>query len=585
MDWLVTQLGNIAATVFTTVMMVFGYFADAFVKFFFQTLVKPLLDNTVFAPFQITNTAHTVGSALILAWETLGAISVAVALVLLLYAAFSRMFFAIGGAASWGEVSSGVLMWLVVLIGGWIFLNLLVQISNAGTQALAQGIQQEVDTYFSFHALQPVASGASTAVVLFTYFFFPVVMLIMGALALWACGVWLMRQLDLVIYGGLLPIAAALGINGNKAPFKQIWSELMGAIFNQLAMAFIFFIAFHFLGSAPSAAQNPGQLVAAQLVHLALTITAITLAARAPQILGNLTGHHSAGSSHMLAGMALGYIGAKGLAGAAKMTKAGQTIGAKVESKQAQARMGALNDANRPSALERVTQSGPGQRIGEKLSSLGNKFRNSATGQAISQAAAETAQAHPTFTKAARAAGQAAKGVSKPLRKAAAAALQPRKTMGQMTAAAVATSMMGAGVGSAQPEHAPHSTMAQAQSSINIMGQQGIAAAAGDLGGAGPDGYPMNEVPTDNFVALGQRVNANISQQMINPATGQAEFVPMVQQQEMVRNGWKAVTNAQGHNIYQAQFAKGSWEDTMYQKLTKSQLKNIPTQPNPNPSY
>ena len=590
MSWLINQLGNIGAAIFKAVMAITGYFADKIVTFVLQTIVLPVLNNTIFKPFSITNQPHSVGGVLLGVWETLAVISAMVALTMLVFAVFSHMAGNIGGRKSWGEVAEGLMVWLIVLVGGWTFLNLLVQISNAGTQALKGSIDASAIALFSTH-VNTATSAMSTTMVIWTDLMSPLVLLLMGALALWAAGVWLMRQIDLVLYGGLLPLTAALGINGNKTPFKWAWSEAMGAVFNQLAMAFILWVGFSFIspsgtGTAAAAAASGSASIDTQFVRILLAITTFTLAARAPQILANLTGHHNAGSGHLLAGMALGYMGAKGFGAAAKMSPAGQAVSMAVQGRQGTAAATAMGWSGRPSMGDRVKNSAVGQAVSQKMSQMGYAARNSKAGQAVSQAASDMAEAHPTLARAAKgaagAAGSAARTVSKPLRTAASMAYQPMATLGNMAAGGAAASMATHGVGSSAPEHS-RATMAQSQAATMSLAQDGVEATGRRLAGSDPAASL-----DDGIAQAANLTNSSISRLYEHPGTGAQMQVPVnpTAIKQATAQGYKPVINPQtGQGVYQTQFAKGSWQGTLYDKMQTSVLKNIPHAENTQANY
>lgn len=526
MSWLINSLGALAGDIVTHVILpVLGTLMNGILQAVVTQLVLPILQATVFAPFSLA--PHTaVGAAALKVWATMGFLSAGVALAMLAFAAFSRMAFALGGAKSWAEIGEGLAIWTAVLVGGWTFLNLLLGISNAGTRALVASVSHSINQIFAANGL--ALGGAASAAAVFTTLLWPISGLLLVGLLLWAVGVWLMRQVDLVLYAGLLPVTAALGIGGNTGPFKWAWSEAMGAVFNQLAMALVLWVGAQFVTALP---HHP--TVAQQFKDLGLAATTFTLAARAPQLLANITGHRSAGAGHVLAGMALGYLGGRGLAAAARMTPAGQAVAMAAEGRMAHARAQVTGWAGRPSVAERLKQSSLGRAVSQRVGGAAGAARDAVAHSRLGQAAQAFAEAHPTATQIARntgsIAGRALAGAARPLQTAASFAYQPMATLGHLASR---------GVANASPE-GPSGLMEKSRSATVYMAQYGVEAAAKKYFG-GESGATTQE----GIAQLGHLVNARITR------------------------------NDQGD--YQPTFAQGAWQGALYHSTRTSVLKNIP---------
>lgn len=555
MSWLIGGLGNIGGLVVRTFLKIIGYAVNLVLKAAVQYLVLPLLKHTVFAPFTLDPTT-AVGAAALHVWETAGAVSAGIALTMVLMGVFSRLALAWSGSKSWAEIGEGIAVWMAVLVGGWGFLNLLLGISNAGTQALVSNMQQVVNIALN-HNMATGITGAAAAV--FVDLLWPVSGLVIAALLIWVVGIWLMRQVDLVLYAGLLPVMAALGIGGNKTPFKWAWSEAMGAVFNQLAMAVILWIGFLFLHGASA---HPSVLQ--QFKDLFLAGTTFTLAARAPQLLGNLTGHHSAGSGHLLAGMALGYLGGKGLSTAVRSTPLGQAAGMAMQGREAKAQAQVTSWAGRTSLGERFKASTPGLAIGAKMAATGAALGRTPVGQATSWAA---------NTSVGKALGRGAQAVARPVQTAASFAYQPLSTLGHMAAGGVADSA----------REGPAGTFAQARDTTVFAAEHGIAGAAHEYFGQHqptPDAGMELYQAASNADRVGHLMNASVAQAFTDGA-GNVQWKSVGEVASAATNpgvlaGLDPQKDASGAFVYQAQFRQGAWQKPLYEKTQQSVLKNIP---------
>lgn len=561
MSWLINGLGNIAGSVFSVFLKIIGYGVDLVLRAVVNHVVLPLLNHTVFAPFTLSP-GTAVGSAALTVWETAGAVSAAVALLMVMMGVFSRLALSWSGQKSWAEIGEGIAVWMAVIVAGWGFLNLLLGISNDATQALVHSMHQVVTISLG----QDTAVGLTGAVAsVFTYFLWPVSGMVIAALLIWVVGVWLMRQVDLVLYAGLLPLMAALGIGGNKTPFKWAWSEAMGAVFNQLAMAVVLWIGFLFLKGA-----SPHPTILQEFKDLLLAGTTFTLAARAPQLLANLTGHQSAGAGHLLAGMALGYLGGRGLETAVKGTPLGQGIGKAMQGREAHASAQVTSWAGRKSLGERFKESSMGQAVSGRLAAAGSAISQSGVGRAVSRVAGEGTP----LGNVASVMGRGAKAAAKPLQTAASFAYQPMTTLGRMAAGGVADS---------SPE-GPAGTFAQSQAATVMAAEHGFGHAAHELFGRNePTPTPGTEMYAQarQVGKLGDLMNANVTQGFTRNDTGEAVWQPVstvakAETDPTVLRGLTPMADAAGQSQYRAQFASGSWQGALYDKTQNSVLKNIP---------
>ncbi|WP_020375095.1 hypothetical protein [Sulfobacillus thermosulfidooxidans] len=542
MSWIITQLGNLGSLIFSAFLRVFGYIVGQIAHAILSLLVLPLLRATIFQPFSLSS--HTVvGRVAISVWETMGGVSAGVALLLFLWGVLSRMAGSIGGHKSYGELAEGGLVYLAVIVAGWGFLNLLLHISNVGTAALVAGLNQTVGHVFATQTAPGVVSGAGAV---FTYLLWPLSGLAMLALVLWAVGVWFMRQVDLVLYASLLPLTAALGLSGNKTPFKWAWSEAMGAVFNQLAMAFIFWMGFQFVGDVQVAPLRYGGQnlhgIVQQFVALGLTLTTLTLAARAPQILAHLTGHQSAGAGHLLTGMALGYLGGRGVAMAMRGTPAGQAVKSALEGREHRAAAMASDWAGRSTVGQKFGQSRVGHAVSHASQRIAGMARNAVGSTAVGQAAQAWSAQHPHLVAGARKSVQAA---LRPVRTASSFLYQPMATLGSMQARGVVDS---------HPD-GPSGLLALSQAATIYTAQHGVEAAANHFFGSDappPPGLDADAIMQDRVAQLGQLMNAQIT--------------------------------PHGPD-YQIQFLAGAPQKALFDRTQHSVLQNIPSVPSGHPTY
>lgn len=565
MSWLINGLLSIAGHVVTFMMTIIGDFVGLITKSLFTYVVLPILTHTVFSPF---NLAHgtPVGDAAAHVWGFMGLASAGVALLMLVYAAFMQMTGSISGQHSWKEVGGGVLVWLVVLVAGWTFLNLLLHISDVATTAMASGLvlkngQPGADLTFLFGgSTKTVMDLGSAGGAVFTALLWPLSGLLMAALALWAVGVWLMRQVDLVMYAGFLPIAAALSIGGNRTLFKTIWSEAMGAVFSQLAMATIFWIGFQFINPhAP-----PSTSLWVEIKEVGLMITTFTLAARAPQLLGRLTGHQSVGSGHILAGMAGGYLAGRGLAAAANITPAGQAVAMAMQGREAKSQAQVMSWAGREPLGQRIGKAlgntKTGQAVKSSVGSAKQAFGESKVGQAMAKATAPGT----VGGNVARAGGHVARTVAKPVQSAASMMYQPMSTLGHAAAEGRAWSS----------PHGQPAAMNQAAEASMATATLGVEGAARFYGGV-KNGEDLH---SGHIEQLGEMMHANI-QPLYQKADGSMEALSFQQGDELVKRGQaKRAVDAQGQNLYHVDYGQASWQGGYYKTM-----KNIPVNYNAPP--
>ncbi len=401
-----------------------------------QYIVEPLLKATIFDTYGLTGTglvATVAGDV----WRFMLGVSAAVALAGLVYGALSGQFGKISGKggtfASHGDVLDGLFIYVTTVVGGYYFLSLLLNVANSVTNGLF-GVSKGLLNVVAHNPV--VASTATGAAVVAYEFFLPVTGLVLAGVLVWLVFTWLSRMVDIIFYVGVLPLTAALAITGNKRAFQWNFAEAQGAIFSQLAMAVMWWIAALLLGSpvptnayttatgalavqsSPSLASQVAQAlhsyggavvthaastagmssISASILHLALGIVAMAMVSRAPQMLQSITGHQYAGVASMAMGVAAGSLMAGAARGAIGMSTGGQFLG--------QLKMGQEDKAK-----AKVASWGqPGASVGERFSNtaLGKKL-GAASSAAMSFAADKAGNVAETIGGSK--AGQYAKGV------------------------------------------------------------------------------------------------------------------------------------------------------------------------------
>ena len=402
MPWPLSLLTHAASWIALLFTKIIGHTLLAGLQALLQHVVIPLLQATLFHPFTLTGSGF-VATVMGEVWQFMVLASGGVALLALLWGIFRRVSgAAMGSRLAWSEIAEGFGMYALVLVGGYAFLAALLSMANTVTVSLLGATQG----YLSALANPTFGTAATTlAGAILVYLFYPIVGFMLAAVLLWAVIQWLMRQVDLVFYGGLLPVTAALSMSGNKSAFTWAWQETMGALFSQLSMAVAWWVAWVFLSagagtSSTVAVSVPGSLSARllalraanggtlpvphvvtffgssfSLLHLGVGIVAFTLVGRAPQMLQNITGHQHAGVAGLAMGMAAGGLLARTGRSLAGATPAGAAITQAVRARQA-------------GAEATAARWGAGKTVGQGLRAAGGWMANSKPGQAVRSAGA-----------------------------------------------------------------------------------------------------------------------------------------------------------------------------------------------------
>lgn len=486
--WVFSGLTGILTTfvqwIFSLGGALFGWLLAALLQY----VVEPLLKATLFDTYSLTGSglvATVAGDV----WRFMLGISAAVAFASLVYGGLSGQLGKLSGKnssfASHGDVLDGLLIYVLTVVGGYFFLGLLLSVANSVTNGLFDASKGLLNVV----ANNPtVASSTAAAAYVAFEFFLPVTALVLAGVLVWLVFVWLARQVDIIFYVGVLPLTAALAITGNKRAFQWNWAEAQGAIFSQLAMAVMWWIAALLMGSpvptntyttatgqlaSPTSPTLPSQVaqavhnyssavathaaasasmpsVSASILHLLLGIVAMALVGRAPQMLATITGHQHAGVASMAMGFAAGSLLSGAARGAIGMSTGGQFLQQMTKGTESKAQAKVSSWGQPGSSLgERFRQSAVGQKAG-KVSSAAMSFAAEKTGNVaealgnskVGQWAKGSAEAFATgttagvaMTSAVRAAsphvkrsGQAAaRGVSS----AVGAITQPRVSMGR----------------------------------------------------------------------------------------------------------------------------------------------------------
>ncbi|MCL6595824.1 MAG: hypothetical protein K6V73_06375 [Firmicutes bacterium] len=403
-------------------------------------LATALLSATVFNPESLTGKG-VVASAASEFWKVSALVSVGVALFGLAWGSFTRALSQMSPKPrDMTEVFEAATVYVAVFLAGYPFLAMFLGLANRVTTTMVAAASALNGG--SNHITLGIFAGAATVLGALLY---PTSLLVIAALLLWACVSWVMRMVDLIFYVGLLPVTAALTFTGNKNAFEWNFSEAVGAILTQMAMAIAWYVAWLIFST-------PG---GSPIVRLFVGIGAIALVTRAPGMLQQIVGHRTAGVAGLALGVAAGSLLSREARSAARMSPMGAALSEMGRQRQERAKAAAMRWAQGPSVGERLAGTRLGKAVSGGLKSAASGLSSAASGAAERageawQGLKSTAMAaDPVLFGAmaaaetgARAAGAGAKAVApiayagaKPViqaaRTAASLAYQPRVTLGR----------------------------------------------------------------------------------------------------------------------------------------------------------
>lgn len=427
--WLWTDILKGAGAIANALLYIIGNVVMFFVKPLLNNVVLPLLNATIFHPFTLAygsqQHAGEVGNVAHAVWFFMIAASAAIAFASLLWGIFLRTggMAAGGQARRWGDLAEGLGIWLLTVIGGYTFLALLLSTADIATKSMIANATSYLTTIDS-----PALGVTAGAVGVVAALFYPTALLLLMGVMVWMAVIWLMRQVDLIFYTGLVPIMAAIAVSGNKQPFHWAWSEALGAIFSQLAMAVTWWMAVQILLDIGGTASSKN------FMPIFLGVAAMTLVAKAPSMLTRITGHQYAG----VGGMMMAVAGGSLLASAAKkslaMSPGGQAVSTMAGAQQQRAADQVGSWANHTSVGERLGGTKLGQKVKGGVQKAADLWAGTRLGQGATGA---SVWAHNT--PGVRPLARGADGVGQGLRTAASMVYQPRTTLGRMTEQAYGT--------------------------------------------------------------------------------------------------------------------------------------------------
>lgn len=362
-----------------------GYIAQVLAGLIVHLLLTPalalasgLLKMTLFKSWALTGHG-VVAAAVQRLFGDMAVVSVAVALVAFLWGLFRRMMGGLSGTGvTWQDIGEGVGIYALMLAGGFEGLTLLFHVTSTVAQGFIQAASSMQASLYHL-SFTPTSGAAASVGVIVAVLFWPTTLLLIAGFMFWAIFQWLSRELDLIVYVGLLPVTAALGLSGNRQPFQWNWNEAMGAIFAQLSMALMWWVAFlvltahgngHLIPTNPPINKTITPGTATSFLQLALAAVAFSMVARAPSMLQSLTGHQHAGVASMALGFAGGALLARTARSSMAMSSAGQAVGALQKAGESGAQVRMMNKAARPTASQRLENS-----------KLGNWVANSRVGR------------------------------------------------------------------------------------------------------------------------------------------------------------------------------------------------------------
>ncbi len=421
-------------------------------------VIAPLLENTVFHPTTLTGSG-TVAKMAGSFWRLSAGISVGLALFGGSWGVFTMMIGAVGERARDSRsYIEAVVVYLFVLMGGFLFMSTLLSIANVVTKELIQ--TSFAISAFTSNTVVGAGSGVAAGIASLLY---PASLLVVAGFVVWSIAVWIMREVDVIFYVGLLPITAALMFVGNRQAFEWNWNEAVGAVLSQMAMAVMWWIAFSLMGgSFVPAAPTRNAAFGTEMLNVLLGIGALTLVTRAPSMLQNVTGHRTAGVAGMAMGVAAGALMSRGARTAMSMTPAGQATEMMVKGQQAKAKetVASWGSKEHRTVGERVAGSHTGKAVAGLAGKVGSAVGSTApvragkavlagakakAGQIGAWASSEesgvlgdaVALAGGAAGGAARVAGAALDTGVRAARTAGSLAYQPRATIGRMATQAL----------------------------------------------------------------------------------------------------------------------------------------------------
>lgn len=402
-----------------------------------------ILHVTVFASYSLTPGANNpVGNAAHAVWANLALISGGVAFAVLAVGIGSRLLFApVRSKTEWADISEGVLMWGATLFGGYGMLTLFLKVANTATVQFQKiALHGMLQFLKQPNAISLTGQALSVAALFLVDLIWPIVALILAIVFLRVILMWIMRQVDLILFVGILPIMAALSVGGNRRPFQWAWTEALGAVFSQVSMALLLVIAstitVHYYNANPAAAGTrylnpsivavPGFAATAQgaigtavhdVMSMVVAAIAFSLVLKGPVWLQEILGHRHAGVSNLAMGVAGGMLLARGAQAAWRMSPLGAATGMMSEGLQQRGQRKVLEGSHGPSAGERFQ----GTRMGKALAAARTRMADSPIGQ--SWAGQKGAQAATWMANSG-----AARGLSR--------MAQPRRALGQIAQSA-----------------------------------------------------------------------------------------------------------------------------------------------------
>lgn len=426
-EWLLNIIGNAMVTILIRPLV--------------NYVIIPLLQSTIFGTIDLSGQSSGIGGLIgrdAAAFWTLSAVlSLALALFSGVWGVLSTSLSTFSSQQrDYRTLLEGLLLYFLVLIGGYQFIALLTGITNQVVLSLVN--ESKAIVAFSNMAGQfdLTAAAATAAVVLLGDVITPIIVLALVGALLWVVVSWIMRMVDIIFYTGLLPITAALTLTGNKTAFQWNLSEAVAAVITQAAMAITWYLAAALLTGNfdPHHMQDWHIGIGTQLVQLLIGIFAFTLVARAPAMVQEVIGHRHAGVAGMALGVAAGgvaFSAARRLAGASRL---GVATGRGLDRAEARSEEIVNNWGNRRTAGEAFAQSRVGQAMSGAVTKYGEKLSRSAStfvkkypgaakaGSVLAGAAAATAGSAP---------GRGVSRMIRGVRTAASYAYQPLTSMGR----------------------------------------------------------------------------------------------------------------------------------------------------------
>ncbi len=327
-------------------------------------LIELLLRLTVFHPETLQGpSAGIIGTVAAELFKVMGGVSVGVALVAILWYAFGMHLTMLSGKdRAWTELLELGLVWMLMLLGGFAFVNAMLTLNDAFVASLLSGSSALISELHNGLAVLISGLFAGTAIFALGGVFWFLALGVIVVFLAWAVITWAYRTFELILFTAFLPVTAAIRISGFRNAFDWNLREVMGAVFSQAAMAVVWYATMALLGTS-TLSSNAFVQGGQELVQILLAVVGFYSTAKAPSWIQQIIGNQSAGLGSIAAGAFVGATASRAASGLMKATPAG------IATEQA---LGALKARTEGSLAQKAASPTVGERLSPTMQKLGN---------------------------------------------------------------------------------------------------------------------------------------------------------------------------------------------------------------------